>query len=62
MIAHGSSRNKGGQGHVSRNVLNGHGDIKVRIYIKGKSMQGSEDTSTPKPREYNLPKDSDLTA
>jgi hypothetical protein len=62
MIDHGSSRNKGGQGHVSRNVLNRHWDIKIRIYIKDKIMQGSEDTSIPKPREYNLPKDRNLTS
>jgi hypothetical protein len=61
MIAHGSSRNKGGQGHVSQNVLNRHWDIKTRIYIKDKIMQGSEDTSIPKSREYKLPKDGNLT-
>jgi hypothetical protein len=40
MIAHGSSRNKGGQVHVNWNVLSSHWGIKVIIYKK-KSMQDS---------------------
>jgi hypothetical protein len=51
MIAHGSSRNKGGQGHVSRNVLNRHWDIKVRTYIKRQNyarFRGYKRTKTKK--------------
>jgi hypothetical protein len=55
MVTHGSSRNKGGQKHVNRNVLNRHWDIKVSIY-KNKSMQDSNGTSIPRSREYKLPK------
>jgi hypothetical protein len=55
MTAHGSLRNKGGQGHVNLNVSNRYWDIKVSIY-KNKSMQDSNGTSIPRPREYKLPK------
>jgi hypothetical protein len=60
ITAHGSLRNKGGQGHVNWNVLNRYWDIKVSTY-KNKSMQDSNGTSIPRRREYKLPKDSDLT-
>jgi hypothetical protein len=50
MIALGSLRNKGGQGHVNLNVLNRLCDIKVSIY-KNKNMPGSNGTSVPRPRE-----------
>jgi hypothetical protein len=55
MTAHGSLRNKGGQGPVNRNVSNRYWDIKVSIN-KNKSMQDSNGTSIPRPREYKLPK------
>ena len=55
MTAHGSLRNKGGQGHVNWNVSNRYWDIKVSIY-KNKSRQDSNGTSIPRPREYKLPK------
>ena len=55
MNAHGSSRNKGSQGHVNLNVLNRLCDIKVSIY-KNKNMPDSNGTSVPRPREYKLPK------
>jgi hypothetical protein len=47
MVAHGSSRNKGGQKHVNQNVLNMHWDIKVSIY-KNKNMEDSKDTCIPR--------------
>jgi len=55
MITHGSLGNKGGQGHVNRNISNRYWDIKVSIY-KNRSMQDSNGTSIPRPRKYNLPK------
>jgi hypothetical protein len=55
MTAHGSLRNKGGQGHDNWNVSNRYWDIKVSIY-KNKSMQESNGMSIPSPREYKLPK------
>ena len=60
MITHGSLGNKGGQGHVNRNISNRYWDIKVSIY-KNRSMQDSNGTSMPIPRDKKLPKDSDLT-
>ena len=61
MTAHGSWRNKGGQEYVNWKVLNRHWGTKVSIYIRSKSMQDYEGASIPRPREYELPKDSDLT-
>ena len=60
MTAHGSLRNKSGQGHVNWNVLNRYWDIKVSTY-KNKSMQDSNGTSIPRWSEYKLPNYSDLT-
>ena len=54
-ITHGSLGNKGGQGHVNRNISNRYWDVKVSIY-KNRSMQDSNGTSIPRPRKYNLPK------
>jgi hypothetical protein len=59
MTAHGSLRDKGGQGHVERNILNRPWDIKVSI--KNESMKDFRDMSVPIPRDKKLPKDSDLT-
>jgi hypothetical protein len=57
MNAHGSSRNKGGQGHVKWNILNRSWDIKVGI----KNMRDFKEMSIPIPRDKKLSKDSDLT-
>ena len=60
MTAHGSLGKKGGQGHVNRNVLNRHCDIKVSIK-KHESMQDFKDTSIPRQGNRTKPKDNDLT-
>jgi hypothetical protein len=60
MTAHGSLRNKGGQGHVEWNILNITWDIKVSIK-KDESMKDFKEVSIPIPRDKKLPKDSDLT-
>jgi hypothetical protein len=61
MIAHGLSRNNGGQGHVNWNILNRHWGSKGKHLYKNKIMQDSKDTSIPRPRESKFSKDSDLT-
>jgi hypothetical protein len=60
MNAHGSSRHKGGQGHVKWNILNGPWDIKVSIK-KDESMKYFKEMSMPIPRDKKLSKDNDLT-
>jgi hypothetical protein len=60
MITHGSLINKGGQEHVSWNVLNKYWGMQISIH-KNKSIQDSNGRNIPRRREYKLPKDSDLT-
>jgi hypothetical protein len=59
MTAHGSSRNKGGQGQVKWNILTKSWDIKVSI--KNESMRDFKEMSIPIPRDKKLPKESNLT-
>jgi hypothetical protein len=60
MITYGSSRNKGGQGHVNWNVLNRHWGYEDK-HKKDESMQDFKKMSIQIPRAKKLLKDSDLT-